>query len=148
MIATTVANRGWRDYDARVMDVSRIVHKAINIFLLARIDLFSVDVYVRSNLFRGQVVARKYKGNLNGERYVADTSPYSHRVHDLDNENLNCMVDHIIRSRQDKPFESLEDARREEFVECPFCCAVIDNSMAGVDSQTNALAGIKPRRVA
>jgi hypothetical protein len=93
-------------------------------------------------------VARKYKGNLNGERYVANTSPYNHEVHDLDNENLNCMVDHIIRSHQDRPFESLEDARREEFVECPFCCAVIDNSMADVDSQTNALAGIKPRRVA
>lgn len=93
-------------------------------------------------------MARKYKGNLNGERYVANTSPYNHEVHDLDNENRNCLVDHIVRSRQDKPFGSLEDARREQFVECPFCCAVIDNSMADVDPQTNALAGIKPRRVA
>jgi hypothetical protein len=93
-------------------------------------------------------VARKYKGSLNGERYVANTSPYKHEVHDLDNENLNCMVDHIIRSHQDRPFESLEDARREEFVECPFCCAVIDNSVADANPQTNALAGIKPRRVA
>lgn len=93
-------------------------------------------------------MARKYKGNLNGERYVANTSPYKREVHDLDNENLNCMVDHIIRSHQDRPFESLEDARREEFVECPFCCAVIDNSVADANPQTNALAGIKPRRVA
>jgi len=105
-------------------------------------------VYERINLFRGQVVARKYKGNLNGERYVANTSPYNHEVHDLDNESRNCLVDHIVRSRQDKPFGSLEDARREQFIECPFCCAVIDNSMADVDSQTNALTGIKPRRVA
>jgi hypothetical protein len=93
-------------------------------------------------------VARKYKGNLNGERYVANTSPYKREVHDLDNENLNCMVDHIIRSHEEKPFESMEDARREEFVECAFCCSVIDNSMADADSQTNALAGIKSRRVA
>ncbi|MGZ3374208.1 MAG: hypothetical protein ACXU9Z_13035 [Gemmatimonadaceae bacterium] len=93
-------------------------------------------------------MSRKYKGNLNGERYVANTSPYKREVHDLDNENLNCMVDHIIHSKQEKPFESLEDARREEFVECPFCCAVIDTPMADVDSHTNALSGIKPRRVA
>jgi hypothetical protein len=111
-------------------------------------NLFSVDVYERANLFRGQVVARKYKGNLNGERYVANTSPYNHQVHDLDNENRNCIVDHIVHSHQEKPFESLEDARREQFVECQFCCAVIDNSIADVDSQTNALAGIKSRQVA
>jgi hypothetical protein len=136
------------DHDARVMDVSRIVHRAINIFLLARIDLF-LSTSMSCQTFSGaKSVARKYKGNLNGERYVANTSPYEHEVHDLDNENLNCMVDHIIRSHQDRPFESLEDARREEFVECPFCCAVIDNSMADVDPQTNALAGIKSRRVA
>lgn len=93
-------------------------------------------------------MSRKYKGNLNGERYVANTSPYKHEVHDLDNENRNCLVDDIIRSRQDKPFASLDDARREEFVECPFCCEIIDNSMIEFNMQNNALAGIKPRRVA
>lgn len=93
-------------------------------------------------------MARKYKGSLNGERYVANTSPYKREVHDLDNENRNCLVDEIIRSRQDKPFGSLEDARREEFVECPFCRPLIDNSTADPDPGTNALAGIKSRRVA
>ena len=90
-------------------------------------------------------MSRKYKGNLNGERYVANTSPYKREVHDLDNENRNCMVDEIIRAKQDKPFGSLEAARREEFGQCPFCCPLIDNSTARTDSRTNALAGIKSR---
>ena len=90
-------------------------------------------------------MSRKYKGSLNGERYVANTSPYKREVHDLDNENRNCMIDEIVRVRQDKPFGTLADARREEFVECPFCCSLIDNSIAQMDSPTNALAGIKSR---
>lgn len=90
-------------------------------------------------------MSRKYKGNLNGERYVANTSPYKREVHDLENENRSCMIDEIVRVRQDKPFGSLADARREEFTECPFCCSLIDNSMPHVDSETNALAGIKSR---
>ena len=93
-------------------------------------------------------MARKYKGNLNGERYVANTSPYKREVHDLDNENRNCLVDEIIRSREDRPFTSLDAARRQEFVECPFCCAAIDNSTTKFSSESNPLAGIKPRRVA
>lgn len=90
-------------------------------------------------------MSRKYKGSLNGERYVANTSPYKREVHDLDNENRNCMVDDIIRSRQDRAFVSLEAARREDFSECPFCCSLVDNSAARIDSGTNALAGIKSR---
>ena len=95
---------------------------------------------------RASLVSRKYKGNLNGERYVANTSPYQREVHDLDNENRNCVIDEIIRSRQDKPFRSLEDARLEEFRQCPFCCSMVDNSaVPAVDTQHNALAGIKSR---
>ena len=90
-------------------------------------------------------MSRKYKGNLNGERYVANTSPYKREVHDLDNENRNCMVDEIIRARQDKPFGTLEDARREEFSQCPFCCSLVDNSTAQADSPSNPLFGIKSR---
>jgi hypothetical protein len=52
-----------RDYDARVMDVSRSVHKAINIFVLAVMNLFSVDVYEQANLFRGQV---SWRANTRG----------------------------------------------------------------------------------
>ena len=90
-------------------------------------------------------MSRKYKGNLNGERYVANTSPYKREVHDLDNENRNCLVDEIIRSRQEKGFGSLADARREEFGECPFCCSLVDNSAVLFDPSNNPLAGIVSR---
>jgi hypothetical protein len=66
-------------------------------------------------------VARKYKGNMNGQKYVANTSPYKREVHDLDNENRNCLVDEIIRSGQDKPYTSLDEARQDDFGVCSFC---------------------------
>ena len=90
-------------------------------------------------------MSRKYNGNLNGERYVANTSPYKREIHDLDNENRNCMVYEIIRAGQDRAFRSLEVARREGYDECPFCCPLVDNSTAVDDSPTNALSGIKSR---
>jgi hypothetical protein len=68
-------------------------------------------------------VARKYKGNMNGQKYVANTSPYKREVHDLDNENRHCLVDEIIRAGQDKPYVSIDDARRDEFGPCMFCSA-------------------------
>jgi len=91
-------------------------------------------------------VSRKYKGSLNGERYVANASPYKREVHDLDNENRNCMIDEIIRSRHEKPYRSLADARRDDFPHCPFCCSLVDNSAAATDSSNNPLAGITSRR--
>lgn len=91
-------------------------------------------------------MSRKYKGNLNGQRYVANTSPYKREVHDLDNENRNCMIDEIVRAGQDKPYGSLEEARRNEFNQCPFCCSLVDNSAVAVDSPSHALAGITSRK--
>jgi len=35
---------------------------------------------------------RRYTGNMNGERYLANTSPSKLEVHDLDNENANCQM--------------------------------------------------------
>jgi aminoglycoside phosphotransferase len=71
-------------------------------------------------------VARKYKGNLNGQRYVANMSPYKREVHDLDNENRNCLIDEIIRSGQDKPYSSLSDARQDDYSVCAFCSGNAD----------------------
>jgi hypothetical protein len=71
-------------------------------------------------------VARKYKGNMNGQKYVANTSPYRREVHDLDNENRNCLIDEIIRSGQDKPYSSLDEARHDEFGVCAFCSGNAD----------------------
>jgi len=64
---------------------------------------------------------RKYKGNLNGEQYVANTSPYKREVHDLDNESRNCQIDEIIRAGQDKPYRSVSDAAQEDFGRCAYC---------------------------
>jgi hypothetical protein len=66
-------------------------------------------------------VARKYKGNMNGQKYVANTSPYRREVHDLDNENRACQIDEIIRAGQDMPYTSLDSARRDDFGQCAFC---------------------------
>lgn len=66
-------------------------------------------------------MARKYKGSMNGQRYLANTSPYTREVHDLDNESRHCLIDEIIRTSQDKPYALLEEARRDDFRECALC---------------------------
>ena len=78
-------------------------------------------MFRRKTLFSEEAVARKYKGNMNGQRYVANTSPYKREVHDLDNESRNCQIDEIIRMHQDKPYLSARDAEREDFKHCEFC---------------------------
>jgi hypothetical protein len=90
-------------------------------------------------------VSRKYKGNLNGERYLANISPYKREVHDLDNEHRHCMIDEIIRARQDQPYGSLDQVPQGEFNHCPFCCSLVDNSAIAVESTSHALAGITSR---
>jgi hypothetical protein len=64
---------------------------------------------------------RKYKGNMNGQRYVANTSPYRREVHDLDSESRHCLVDEIIRAGQDKPYSSIQEARQDDFNQCALC---------------------------
>jgi hypothetical protein len=64
---------------------------------------------------------RKYKGNMNGQRYVAHMNPYKRDVHDLDNENRHCLIDEIIRAGQDRPYTSLLDAKRDDYNPCAIC---------------------------
>ena len=44
--------------------------------------------------WRGEydLLARKYKGSMNGQQYVAHMDPYRREVHDLDNENRHCLT--------------------------------------------------------
>ena len=58
---------------------------------------------------------------MNGERYLANTSPSKKEVHDLDNEKTNCQIDEIIRAGNDKPYNSLADARRDGYDNCAYC---------------------------
>ena len=67
-------------------------------------------------------MARRYDGNMNGERYLGNTS--SSQVHDLDNEDTDknaCQIDEIIAAGNDKPFLSLATARAAGYDDCAYC---------------------------
>ena len=66
-------------------------------------------------------MARRYSGNMNGERYLANASQSKREVHDLDNENTNCQIDEIIRAGNDRPYNSLVAARRDGYDNCAYC---------------------------
>lgn len=66
-------------------------------------------------------MARRHKGNMNGERYLANTSPSKKEVHDLDNEKTNCQIDEIIKAGHDKPYNSLDAAHKDGYDNCAYC---------------------------
>ena len=63
-------------------------------------------------------MVRRYKGNMNGERYMGNTS--TKEVHDLDNEQTNCQIDEVIRAGHDKPFTDLNVAHRAGYDNCAY----------------------------
>ena len=69
-------------------------------------------------------MARRYRGHMNGERYLANTNPSKLEVHDLDNEKTACQIDEIIKASHDKPYISLEAAKRDGFDNCAYCLGV------------------------
>lgn len=58
-------------------------------------------------------MARRYIGNMNGERYLANT--ITREVHDLDQEEENCHIDMIIAAGNDKPYDSLAAAHLDGY---------------------------------
>lgn len=64
-------------------------------------------------------MARRYKGNMNGEQYCGNTA--KKEVHDLDNEQTNCQIDEIIAAGNDKPFNSLSAAHSAGYDNCHYC---------------------------
>ena len=69
-------------------------------------------------------MARRHSGHMNGERYLANTSPSKREVHDLDNEKTEktaCQIGEIIKAGHDKPYNSLEAAKRDGFDNCAYC---------------------------
>lgn len=66
-------------------------------------------------------MARRHRGNMNGEQYLANANPSHLEVHDLDNERVNCQIDEIIRAGHDRPYTSLFAARRDGFDNCAYC---------------------------
>lgn len=66
-------------------------------------------------------MGRRYSGNMNGERYLANTSPSKLEVHDLDNEKSNCQIDEIIKAGHDKPYNSRAAANQDGYDNCAYC---------------------------
>jgi hypothetical protein len=67
-------------------------------------------------------MARRYKGNMNGQRYLGNTS--KKEVHDLDNEKTaanQCQIDEIITADNDKPFDTLASAHTAGYDDCDYC---------------------------
>ena len=64
---------------------------------------------------------RRNTGHMNGERYLANTSPSKREVHDLDNEKTLCQIDEIIQAGHDSPYNSLKDAEQDGYDHCAYC---------------------------
>jgi len=59
---------------------------------------------------------------MNGERYLGNKS--KKEVHDLDNEKTGsnqCQIDEIIRAGNDKPFNTIGEARNAGYDDCAYC---------------------------
>jgi len=66
-------------------------------------------------------MARRYTGNMNGERYLANKSPSKMEVHDLDDEKTKCQIDEIIKAANDTPYTSKTTANNDGYDNCAHC---------------------------
>jgi len=67
-------------------------------------------------------MARRDRGNMNGERYLGNKA--KKQVHDLDNEQTGkneCQIEEIINAGNDKAFDTLADARKAGYDDCDYC---------------------------
>ena len=64
-------------------------------------------------------MARRWTGNMQGERYLGNTS--TKEVHDLDSEKTNCQIDEVIAAGHDKPFNTLPAAHAAGYDNCAYC---------------------------
>ena len=64
-------------------------------------------------------MARRYRGHMNGERFLGNVNKME--VHDLDNEKTNCQIDEIIRAGHDRPYATLQAAKSAGHDNCAYC---------------------------
>ena len=67
-------------------------------------------------------MARRYSGNMNGERFLGNFN--NMEVHDLDNEETagnGCQVNEIIAAGHDRPFTSVSAAHTAAYDPCDKC---------------------------
>lgn len=72
-------------------------------------------------------MARRRTGNMNGEKFLGNSSPSKMEVHDLDLEDTagnGCQIDEIIRAGHDRPFDTLADAHAQGYDNCAKCIKV------------------------
>lgn len=62
---------------------------------------------------------RTYSGNMRGEKYLGNKRKLE--LHDLDNEKSLCLVNNIIFAKHDVPFNSLYEARKQQYENCTYC---------------------------
>lgn len=62
---------------------------------------------------------RRYTGHMNGQKYLGNVNTME--VHDLDSERTLCQIDEIIRAGHDRPYNSIDEARRAGFDNCHWC---------------------------
>ena len=72
-----------------------------------------------------RICMRRFTGNINGEQYLANTSPGKKEVHDLDPEMVECHIDEIISAGNAQPFKSQSDANAAGFDDCQYCIGPI-----------------------
>jgi hypothetical protein len=99
-------------------------------------------------------MARRWKGKMNGERYLANTAKT--QVHDLDNEKTGrneCQIDEIIAAGNDGPFTSQKAANDTGYDNWLTVSAVRSSSATGVvghanrESPARSLLGIRGFRL-
>jgi len=66
-------------------------------------------------------MARRYTGRMNGEQYLANSSPSKMEVHNLDNEKSQCQIDEIIRAGHERPYTTLSAAHAAGYDNCAYC---------------------------
>ena len=66
-------------------------------------------------------MARRWRGHMNGERYLANTNPTKREVHDLDAETTQCQIDEIIAAGNDRPYTTLDAAHGDAYDNCAYC---------------------------
>ncbi len=64
-------------------------------------------------------MSRRYRGNMRGEKYLANM--VNKELHDLDLESSLCKIDEIIKNGSDQAFNSSEEARIKGFTFCKHC---------------------------
>ncbi|MBI4640610.1 MAG: hypothetical protein HY731_07945 [Candidatus Tectomicrobia bacterium] len=64
-------------------------------------------------------MARRFNGKMNGERYLGEVS--TKRLHDLDEESLDCNIDDILQGSREQPFKEMIDAHDGGYTNCVHC---------------------------